>query len=259
MDAEFNIDPIEFQDRKRRRIAEMSAKVPPPPKVAPVSFPGIHEVATFLPGRLEFEHEIDNEAEDLVKDLEFGVCLEYGGDQIMEDENDQDVKARIKWEEEKRNPPIVVPVGPPPAGKQIAGKQVAFNFSAKMNGLMNGTSSDPRHHYAGNGDAVVKAESKPKLEDGAVTNGNGTAKENGAAAEDGDAVEEVTQPPPIETQDSLAFKLTLMEMYAQRVEKRAEAKSIMFDRGLLEYKKVRLRVVVSFFSCSPKFYTDASC
>ncbi|KAJ7602475.1 hypothetical protein FB45DRAFT_233401 [Roridomyces roridus] len=194
MDLEFEIAPEEFQERKRRRIAAMNALPLPPPKVAPTSAPGIHEVATFLPGRLEFEHELDNEAEDLVKDLEFGVCLEYGGDQIIEDENDLDVKARIKWEEDKRNGLVPSSVFVP---ERKSGK-------------------------------------------GPLPNGDGVKSEdvvmaNGAADEE----EEATQLPPVETRASLAFKLTLLETYAQRVEKRLESKAFMFDRSLLEYKKVR--------------------
>jgi transcriptional adapter 2-alpha len=49
----------------------------------------------------------------------------------------------------------------------------------------------------------------------------------------------VTQPPPIETKESLAFKLTLLESYMQRVEKRLDSKAVMFERGLLEYKKMQ--------------------
>lgn len=45
-------------------------------------------------------------------------------------------------------------------------------------------------------------------------------------------------PPPLETKKSLEFKLTLIEMYNQRIQKRHEAKALMFDRGLLDYKKV---------------------
>ena len=200
MDAEFDIDPAEFQERKRRRISSMTTSAPPPHKVAPVSAPGVHEVATFLPGRLEFEHELDNEAEDLVKDLEFGVVLEWGGDQIPEDENDQDVKARAKWTEEMK-----------------AAMQAKDTFPGKRlpNGLVNG--------YHSNGDTPRRdMSSKPddKKDDG---------------EDDGD---EQTQPPPFETQESLAFKLTLLESYYQRVDKRHEAKSIMFDRGLLNYKQV---------------------
>ncbi|ETW81107.1 hypothetical protein HETIRDRAFT_319747 [Heterobasidion irregulare TC 32-1] len=161
MDIEFNVDPSEFQERKRRRISSM-ATAPPPHRVAPTSAPSIHEIATFLPGRLEFEHETDNDAEDLVKDLEFGICLEWGGDSIMEDEHDPDVK----------EPPT---------------------------------------------------RSEDQSTDGAAE----------------DEAEENMPPVPLETEESLAFKLTLLEMYSQRVEKRHEAKAIMFDRGLLEYKKTQ--------------------
>jgi hypothetical protein len=54
--------------------------------------------------------------------------------------------------------------------------------------------------------------------------------------EDADA-EENMMPPPIEVDDSIAFKLTLLDIYASRVEKRHENKALMFERGLLEYKK----------------------
>jgi transcriptional adapter 2-alpha len=188
----------------------MNIVAPPAQKVAPTSAPALHEVATFLPGRLEFEHELDNEAEDLVKDLEFGICLEWGGNQIVEDDQDTDVRARAKIAEEKRSGIVVTGVSkslPPGKGPP----------APKSNGLING--------YHPNGD--VKA--RPKSED--VTMTNGTAGEEEEA-------EEPTLPPPYETKDSLTFKLTLLEMYSQHVEKRHEAKAVMFERGLLEYKKV---------------------
>lgn len=213
MDRRFDIDPEEFQERKRRRISEMNAMAPPPPKVAPTSAPGIHEIATFLPGRLEFEHELDNDAEDLVKDLEFGVCLEYGGDQIIEDEDDLEVRARIKWEEEQRQKED--------GGSCTGGKGP---MKGMVNGVVNG------HHT--NGD-IVKQEIRPKFED--VVMANGSQEEEGA--------EEPTQLPPLETGDSLAFKTTLLEMYLQRVDKRIENKALMFNRGLVDYKKV------GFFNC----------
>ncbi|KAG6880022.1 hypothetical protein C0992_007819 [Termitomyces sp. T32_za158] len=215
MDQEFDTDPEEFHERKRRRISAMNAMAPPPPKVAPTSAPGIHEIATFLPGRLEFEHELDNDAEDLVKDLEFGVCLAYGGDQIPEDEEDADVKARSKWKEEHQ---LVVGNGVSGRGKKLPGK--GFLKGPKtINGKTNG--------YHGNGNShIVKQE--PKATDLA----------NGTTSQDEEA-EEPTQPPPYETEESLKFKLTLMEMYMQRIEKRLEGKALIFNRGLLEYKKMQ--------------------
>ncbi|KAJ6455841.1 hypothetical protein C8R45DRAFT_1035885 [Mycena sanguinolenta] len=220
MDLKFQIAPEEFQEAKRRRITEMNAMPIAPPKAAPTSAPGIHEVATFLPGRLEFEHELDNEAEDLVKDLEFGVCLEFDGDEIPEDEHDPDVKARIRWEEDKRNgivPGSVVVI--PERKMSHKGKgPMPVNGS---NGAVNGARV--------NGDAAAHSSSQSEDVVMGNTNGTGTADEE----------EEVTPLPPIETQYSLTFKLTLLEMYFQRVEKRLESKALMFDRGLLEYKKIQ--------------------
>lgn len=222
MDLHFDIGPEEFQERKRRRIAKMNSEVPPPPKAAPTSAPGVHEIATFLPGRLEFEHELDNEAEDLVKDLEFGIVLEYGGDQIIEDEADLDVKARVRWEEERAATSQGMPI---PGGK------------GPMSNGLNG------HHI--NGD--VKREIQPKPEDVTMTNDSA----------DDEATDEPMQPPPLETKDSFTFKLTLLEMYFQRIEKRLENKSFMFDRGLLEYKKVNALPHLQTFS--QMINVDASC
>ncbi|KZT71728.1 hypothetical protein DAEQUDRAFT_755577 [Daedalea quercina L-15889] len=205
MDRHFDVDPSEFQERKRRRISTMNTNPPPAPKVAPTSAPSVHEVATFLPGRLEFEHELDNEAEDLVKDLEFGICLEWGGDQIPEDDNDPDVKARARWGEELK------------AKDTSGGKHLPNGIS---NGLLNG--------HATNSSSPSR-ESRGRSEDTSKADGN---------TEEGE-VEELTQPPPIETPESLAFKLSLIESYNQRVDKRLENKAFMFDRGLLNYKQMQ--------------------
>lgn len=205
--VEFNIDPDEFHQRKRRRMAAMNT-IPPPPKVPPTSAPGVHEVATFLPGRLEFEHELDNEAEELVKDLEFGICLQYGGDQIIEDENDPDVKARWQMLDERKSNPLLSLAGQP---------------------SLNGINGDLNGHHSINGE-TSKTVLHPKTEEPATEQ---------SSADDDQNAEEPMQPPPYETDESLAFKLTLIEMYNQRVAKRHEAKAIMYDRGLLEYKKMQ--------------------
>ncbi|RXW23506.1 hypothetical protein EST38_g2324 [Candolleomyces aberdarensis] len=200
MDLDFNVDSAEFQERKRRRITAMNEMVPPPPGPAPASTPAVHEVYGFFPGRLEFEHELDNDADHMVKDLEFGIVLQYGGDQIPEDENDADVRARRKWEEEK----------------QLGLHHHESSVPPGSNGIING------HQMNG----IVKKE-PPKSEDVVMSNGTG------------DEEEEPSQPLPFETPDSLNFKLTLLEMYFQRLEKRLESKAFIFDRGLLEYKKIQ--------------------
>lgn len=143
MDLNFDVDPEVFQERKRRRISDMNAVTQPAPKVAPISTPSIHEIGTFLPGRLEFEHELDNDAEDLVKDLEFGICHDWGGDEMPEDDQDPDVRARAKLLEDGMDEtPPVRPTKSLPPGKGPP--------APKSNGIING--------YHINGD--VKKESK---------------------------------------------------------------------------------------------------
>ncbi|KIW66938.1 hypothetical protein PV04_06220 [Phialophora macrospora] len=66
----------EFQARKKRRIEERKevAKAAPPatPKQKPTaSVPACHEVQGFMPGRLEFETEFANDAEEAVQHMTF--------------------------------------------------------------------------------------------------------------------------------------------------------------------------------------------
>ena len=65
-----------FQARKKRRIEERkeAAKSAPPatPKQKPTaSVPACHEVQGYMPGRLEFETEFANEAEEAVQSMQF--------------------------------------------------------------------------------------------------------------------------------------------------------------------------------------------
>lgn len=205
MDLRFDVDASEFQERKRRRISNMNTAPAPNPKVPPTSAPGVHEIATFLPGRLEFEHELDNEAEDLVKDLEFGIVTQYGGDSIPFDET---------------APP------PPPIEKLEPTVPNPGSTSNSINQPQNVINGVNGHPLLVNGNA-----SNPKTE-----------SVDKSADDDEDAEgEENVMPPPIETDDSITFKLTLLDIYASRVEKRHESKGLMFERGLLEYKKASWR------------------
>lgn len=67
----------EFQARKKRRIDERkqereeSLTVVPTPGKPTSSVPSCHEVAGFMPGRLEFENEYFNEAEEAVQHMVF--------------------------------------------------------------------------------------------------------------------------------------------------------------------------------------------
>ncbi|KAJ8609513.1 hypothetical protein MRB53_039071 [Persea americana] len=77
----------EFQLRKKRRIEGREAlqRLPPPTKSKPItSTPSCHEIQGYMPGRLEFEHEYENEAEVSVKDLEFDQDLAEGNDEEVQ-------------------------------------------------------------------------------------------------------------------------------------------------------------------------------
>lgn len=200
MDLRFDVDASEFQERKRRRISNMNTAPAPNPKVPPTSAPAIHEIATFLPGRLEFEHELDNEAEDLVKDLEFGIVTQCDGDSIPFDDT-------------APPPPPGEKPDPGPTPNSTNQPQKVYTAAKGHSALVNGKARDPK----------LEPVDKPGDDD-----------------EDAEA-EENMMPPPIETDDSVAFKLALLDIYASRIDKRRESKSIMFERGLLEYKKAGCR------------------
>lgn len=74
MKRKFQIDPSEFAERRRQRIEDRRAKAMtmPLPKTKPnASVPSCHEVQGYMPGRLEFETEYENEAEMTIKDMTF--------------------------------------------------------------------------------------------------------------------------------------------------------------------------------------------
>ncbi|KAH9020735.1 hypothetical protein EDB85DRAFT_2293776 [Lactarius pseudohatsudake] len=219
VEEHYNTIYIDSPNWPRPRMDQSFDIDPTDPKTAPTSAPGVHEVATFLPGRLEFEHEVDNEAEDLIKNLEFGLCMEWGGDSITEDEDDHDYKTRLRWKEEQKE-------------KEHEQEQ---GFTGQ-NGLVNGLIHSNGNGVAMNGvngaaNGYIKKEKEVKKE------------KDTPAPDDTDGAEEESEenmpPIPFETQASLEFKLTLIEMYMQRMAKRREAKTLMFDRGLLEYKKLQ--------------------
>ncbi|BGP41060.1 Transcriptional adapter ada2 [Rhodotorula kratochvilovae] len=82
IDTDFSpTDTEPFQQRKKARLEELQSRpIPLPPPKPLASAPTCHEIAGYMPGRLEFEHEYENEAEVLIKDMEFGKVYHFGGD-----------------------------------------------------------------------------------------------------------------------------------------------------------------------------------
>ena len=91
-----SISKEEFQARKKRRIEERkdAAKAAPPttPKQKPTaSVPACHEVQGYMPGRLEFETEFVNEAEEAVQHMSF----EPGAGILPNGENDAEMELKM--------------------------------------------------------------------------------------------------------------------------------------------------------------------
>lgn len=129
-----------------------------------------------MPARLEFEHEFENEAEVLIKDLEFGKVLQFGG---------QDQPASLV---------------PPPGKNQLGGITL-------------------REGEEGDLIEEERSESKPE-----------TNQEDGGGGLGGDE----------EPEAELDLKMSVLEMFNEKYDKRMQAKDLIFDRGLINYKTVSL-------------------
>lgn len=193
MDRSFPYDPDEFQQRKKARIEELrkpqgmalfhlfllsltfNSALPPSNAAPPVSAPTNHEIGGFMPARLEFEHEVDNDAEMAVKDMEFGLVMQYGGD-----EQPQAKITRPPDEEEEED-----------------------------------------EEGGGEDEKGVEKKGKVKKE---------KQKE--------DEKEDKPVSPAIEDPDELEVKLAMTDIYFSKLDKREDAKEIIFDRGLTEYRAV---------------------
>lgn len=152
-----------------------------------------------MPGRLEFEHEVDNDAELVVKDFEFALVYGYGGDEQPEakitrppnEDEDEDDEGEGDEEDKDEKP--------------------------------NGKIKEEDIH--------IKAEpSDEPIEAG--PSGSSSPKKNGKGKE------KAEEPLEFEDADELEVKLALLDIYFSKLDKRDEAKDLIFDRGLTEYKKV---------------------
>lgn len=91
-----SISKEEFQFRKKHRIEERkeAAKAAPPttPKQKPTaSVPACHEVQGYMPGRLEFETEFMNDAEEAVQHMTF----EPGAGETINGETDAEMELKM--------------------------------------------------------------------------------------------------------------------------------------------------------------------
>jgi transcriptional adapter 2-alpha len=177
---EFTADREEMQRRKQKRLEDLTVNPPLPLPPVQNSGPTSHEIAGYMPGRLEFEHELENEAEDFVKDLEFGIVRAYGGDEQLQDPADA---ARL--------------------AAAVEARREAANTLSR---------ATPNGHV----------HSSPASD-----------------TKDDELRDELPQiPDAVESKESIETKLALLRAYSSRVDKRLQAKALIFERGLLECRKV---------------------
>lgn len=157
-----------------------------------------------MPGRLEFEHEVENDAEVAVKDFDFGLVWKYGGDDQPE--------AKISA----------------PKGEEEAG-----------GGEDDEEDKDDAESKAATDDVKVKDEPMEDPPEASTSRINGHASTSPTAdSSKRDKGKQKEQIPDIEDEDELEVKLTLLDVYFSKLDKREEAKDTIFDRGLTEHKRV---------------------
>ncbi|CDW97958.1 hypothetical protein [Sporisorium scitamineum] len=197
-----SISQDEFQRRKRRRVEtlrEAQASYSPPKSAKPlVSAPTNHsELVGFMPGRLEFEHEYEQEAEHLIKDIEFGRVYEFGGADMPSE-----------WE--------------------------ALGSKA--------TQGHARMEASGRGGPTSKKATQ-NAEDDKEANADEEADEQQSAADSKDKDKDKDAEPEDKPFDwdedptDLHLKLTVIDMYNERLDRRLRRKHFMFERNLIDYRR----------------------
>ncbi|KAI5452008.1 Transcriptional adapter ada2 [Naganishia albida] len=212
MKAKLDISQEEFMVRKRARIEKMRQPAPIPLTAieqTKASAPTNHEVAGYMPGRLEFEHEVDNDAEIVIKDMEFGLVYAYGGDEQPEAPTKADKSA-------------VVMDKPAVSSKALP------------------SSTKPAEGEKGKPDSD-DVEMKDISENSNTEEVKGTQEAVKAEAEESDGEHDpILQPGMhVEDEEDLELKLAALEIYYEKLQHRQEVKDFIFDRALMDYKRMQ--------------------
>ncbi|CAO1622168.1 unnamed protein product [Parajaminaea phylloscopi] len=258
-DFEARISADEFHQAKRRRIADLRSKQaalpigsqakgtqPPKPLVsAPTSH---HELSGFMPGRLEFETEHEQEAEVLTKDMEFGKVYRFGGELLPSEEQALGGKAvggRSRMEASGRGGPSSRGTGTAAKGKLADGDETTNTPADETQ-----PDADMSISAAPDGAAAVNDEEEEEGQDQANPKAAGeqddTARSQDVEAANGQqstapaAEAEPAERPPAdwdEDNQDLELKLMILEMYNERLERRTERKTAILERGLVEVRR----------------------
>ena len=198
-----------------------------------------------MPGRLEFDHEVENEAEMVIKDMDFGLVFAYGGDEMREgappaggrdgignepdDDADEDARAARPQQQSTKT------VGSTTATKTAGGKGSASKKPAGAKSAGDTSAVD-----AMDVDEAGDEEDRPLAQLVDAVN-HDTARDSNLKRKGKDEGEEEKAPAvtlEVEDLEDMELKLIVLEVYYSRLGKRQQVKDFIFDRGLMDYKRV---------------------
>jgi transcriptional adapter 2-alpha len=262
-----SIDTEEFQKRKRQRIEDArsgqaafggtasqqqsqgAAAKPAPPKPL-VSAPTSHsELATFMPGRLEFEVEYENEAENYVKDMEFGKVYRFGGEMIpseMEALGRKAEQGRVRMEGSGR--------GGPGLGQRGAKGSKEEEENGDATETQDGADDEQKEDEENADEEMKEAEDgqedeedEEEHEDDDQSKVDHTADGDETTVNTDSQAATTTTSQPAETDDraadwdedeaDLELKLIVLDIYNERLSRRGRRKEFIFERNLVDYKR----------------------
>lgn len=286
-----DIDAEEFQKRKRRRIdglrenqaafggvssSQASGSSKPAPPKPLVSAPTSHsELAGFMPGRLEFETEYEQDAENFVKDMEFGKVYKFGGELMpseLEALGGKAEQGKSRMEASGRGGPSLGGRGSKGVQKDKGDEGTQEDDDEKdgddEEGITAAAKDEEDEKEEGEADEDDEDDDDDKAEDQSVTQDQSQAYHDSQQAEASAAASAsaaaASQSAPAETDDrapdwdedeaDLEIKLMVLDIYNERLERRRRRKEFIFERNLIDYKRVSVFASIqSGFRLTPSF------
>ncbi|UZJ52560.1 hypothetical protein CBS101457_001880 [Exobasidium rhododendri] len=272
-----SVDAEEFQKIKRQRIDNMRKEqaafsvvssqakdsqgntVKPVPPKPLVSAPTLQsEIHGYMPGRLEFESEYDNEAEHQIKDMEFGKVYQYGGEKILSEYDALGGRAeqgKSRMEASARGGPSIGSRGANKTDKSAKGKEGDKEESEgegaeeDEEGDKEVEDDDNDEEEEEDGDVEEPSQMDISTFDGDDTQ-MGDSNEVGTATDAQSTNYAVTQntqanandiddqaPDWDEDESDLSLKLCVLEVYNERLDRRTRKKEFVFDRNIVDHKR----------------------
>ncbi|SCZ89696.1 BZ3500_MvSof-1268-A1-R1_Chr9g10561 [Microbotryum saponariae] len=236
--SDFSDDQEAFQKRKKARLQELQSRpVPLPPPKPMASAPTCHEIGGFMPGRLEFETEYENEAEVLIKDLEFGKVYAFGG--AAQPASLEEVQGTEGAQGGREVPVVEDKEATGTEGKEKDKEDEAGSEARVVEETAAHADEEPKLIKGETTEEAVDEEAEPEAE-----------VETEEPASTADKTTKVDETPPMgqapgdEAQEDLELKLTLLDMFNERYDKRMAAKELIADRGLINYKQAKERDLI---------------